>query len=652
MACLELSGERAATPRAAAARPALGLLVVAMCAWWAVAEGGAAPTVWYPGALVLLAALVAALRPGRLHRLPPAGRVALAALAAYAAWSLLSITWADARGDAWDGANRTLLYLIVFALFALLPWTPAQATLVLAAFVLATAVVGVWALAAAIGGDPDAFADGRLAGPVGYENASAALLLGAFWPALLLAARRATRPARRGSLLAVAGLLLGLAVLAQSRASLIGGAAALLLALWLTRERLRLAIALGAVALTTAASLPVLLAVYTSAPDSHDALVRAALALGLSATVLLIAGIASGPFDRRRALVPPRRLGLVAVGACVIAAAGGGSAGLSSRFAGGAESGRYDLWRVAARQFARHPVLGAGADNFAHDYARDGRRHQELLYPHSVEWRALGQTGLVGGLLLGGFLAAAFAVLAALRGDAARWTPAVAALVMAAYWLVHASFDWLWELPAVTAPAMACFGLATGLALRPAAEPARGRSVLVAAPAVAVALSLALPALASRAVERAARSWDRDPAGALRTLDAARRLNPLSDRPDLVAGALASATGDTGTARSRYARAVARDPHNWQALAELGVLEVAAGQRRAGLARLRHARELAPREPAIAAALAAASSGAAVPRDVGERLVALAIPSPLGRRPVGCQPVLGLAPACTRGAEG
>jgi hypothetical protein len=662
VACAELSTRRSIRT------PALGLGVAALCGWWAVTEGGAAPTVWYPGALALLAAAAAVVRPSGLRRLPPAGRVALAALAAFTAWSLLSIAWADARGDAWDGANRTLLYLCVFALFALVPWTPADATAVLAGFVLAAAAAGTWALVAAIGGDPTAFGDGRLAGPVGYENASAALLLGAFWPAVLLAARRATGPLLRGTMLAAAGLLLALAILAQSRASLIGGGVALAVGLWFTRERVRLLIALAAVALTTSSALPVLLAVYRSPDHAHGALVRAAFAIAISVAVLFAAGAGSVRLDRRRTV--PRGLvrwsaaltaaAVVLAAAVAIARPAPVSAGLSSRFTGGVESGRYDLWRVAAGQLARHPLLGAGAGNFAHDYARDGRARQEVLYPHSLEWGVLGQTGLVGGALLAGFLAAAFAVLASV--DPARRALAVAALAAAAYWVAHASFDWLWELPAVTAPAIACLGLAVGLALR---DPPAGRrrlvgAALVVAGAVAV-VSLALPALAAREVERAARIWGGDPAAGLRAIESARRLNPLSARPDAVGGALAR---DPVTARRELTRALARDPRDWHAEAELGVLALEAGRRAEALARLDRARELAPRAPAIAVALRAAEPGEvaerptaqatrrAVPAGVEAELARLAVPGLLGRRPVTCRPVLGLAAACSRRAGG
>ena len=54
-------------------------------------------------------------------------KIALGCLAAYTALSFLSILWAAVPGDAWEGANRTLLYLLVFALFALLAASGARA---------------------------------------------------------------------------------------------------------------------------------------------------------------------------------------------------------------------------------------------------------------------------------------------------------------------------------------------------------------------------------------------------------------------------------------------------------------------------------------------------------------------------------------------
>jgi O-antigen ligase len=639
----------------------VGALAVAVFAWWAASEGGAAPGAWYPGALLFLAALVAVARLDELRRLPAPARWALAMLTAFTAWSFLSLAWADARGDAWDGSNRTLLYLTVFALFAALPWRPLEAAVFLAGFALATAGVGAWEVIQAIAGsDPAAFAGGRLAGPVGYENASAALFILAFWPAVLLACRRATPWPARGILLAAASVLLHLCVLAQSRGSLIAGTTALVLALVLTRERARLALGLTALAIPTLASLPALLAVYDGAPEpGDDVLVRAGIAIGLSAAVLSAAGFASGHLDRRstKRWLAAAAAGAVAMGGVAVALArpdavpgADGSVTLGSRFTAGVESGRYDFWRVAAGQLARHPLQGAGADNFAHDYARERRRGEEPLYPHSVVLRAFGQTGVVGGALFIGFLA--MACLAVVRPE--REPVAIAALVGAAAWLAQASIDWLWELPALAAPAMACLGLIAGL--RPAADADRepaprsgrlGRGLAVAV-AVAAAVSYALPALAAREIERAVRRWDGDRAAALRGLERARRLNPLSDRADVIGGALALETGDRRRARRSFRRALDRDGQNWYPHVVLALLDLGDGRRTAALARLSHARRMNPLEPAIAGASSAARRGMRAPADVEERLFRLAVPGPVGRRPVSCRPVLGLAAACAR----
>jgi tetratricopeptide (TPR) repeat protein len=166
--------------------------------------------------------------------------------------------------------------------------------------------------------------------------------------------------------------------------------------------------------------------------------------------------------------------------------------------------------------------------------------------------------------------------------------------------------------------------------------------------AVVAAVSYALPALAAREIERAARRWDRDPAEALTMLDRARHLNPLTDRADLVAGALALRSGDRAVARRAFQRAAARDGANWYPRAALGVLDLDAGRRAEALVHLRAARRRDPREALIAAALAAAEHGAQSPVDTTERLLLATLPGPLGRKSISCRPVLGLAATCAR----
>ncbi len=644
-------------PRGQRAAAGTGLAVAVLFGWWAVREGGTTPGPLYAGALALLAALVVAARRVEWTRLPRAARVALCALALFTAWSFLSITWADARGDAWEAADRVLIYLTVFALFAVLPWTATQATGVLVAFVLVTALAGTWALGDAIAGSGHAVEDGRLAGPVGYENATAALMLTAFWPAVLLAARRTSPPAFRGLLLASAGFLLGLAVLAQSRGSLLAGAVSLVLAVALSPERARLLVALSAVALTALLSLPVLLEVYAGG-GTQGALIRAAAAMTVSSALLLTAGLVSGRLDRRLHAPAGRLpLHLPAIAAVVLLAGAAWTQAGETRLAGGAASGRYDFWRVAAGQFADAPLTGAGAGNFAQDYARERTHREEPLYPHSVVWGTLGQTGLVGGALLAGFFVAAAAGLRRARAvDAERYAIAVAAFVPAAAWFAHASVDWLWEAPAVTAPAFALLGLVTGLGVVTGARgaPAVRRPARTAAVAVLIGLAAAsyvLPALAAREIERAVSAWDDDPAAAWRGLERARTLDPLGDRADVIAGVLARRDGDLRHARQALSRAVARDPDDWYAQTELALVEFAEGGRATAAARLAVAARLNPLEPAVADARDAVRQGRSAPAFVEQRLADKTVPGPIERRSVDCRPLFGLS-TCPREATG
>src|SRR5205823_7265414 len=130
-------------------------------------------------------------------------------------------TWSSNRGIAWDGANRTILYAFVFALFASLPWRRESLPLLLCSFSIVVAAIGTVDLVRAANGDPARFfIYGRMSAPAGYPNAAAALYLLAIWPPLYAAARRELPTVARAVLLGVATVLGELAVLAESRGSL------------------------------------------------------------------------------------------------------------------------------------------------------------------------------------------------------------------------------------------------------------------------------------------------------------------------------------------------------------------------------------------------------------------------------------------------
>ena len=112
-----------------------GTVAVFLMIFWSVDDGGTDARTWYWGALVSLAAvaLLLVLSRDAIGSLPRAAKAALVCLALYVAWSYLSITWASYAGLALEGSNRALLYLLVFALMAMLPWRHRTALLVVGA---------------------------------------------------------------------------------------------------------------------------------------------------------------------------------------------------------------------------------------------------------------------------------------------------------------------------------------------------------------------------------------------------------------------------------------------------------------------------------------------------------------------------------------
>ncbi len=504
-------------PATVPALAALALFVV-----WATDQAGYPLTHWAPGGLIVMALLGIALLLVRLPvaEIPTPVKLTLGCLAAYTALSFASILWASVPGDAWEGANRTLLYLLVFALFALWPQRGRSAVLLLGAWTVATIGVAVFValhvnaaahssvrLQALLPG-------GRLSYPAGYVNASAAQWLIAFWPALLLAREARLHWSVRGLLAGGAVLLAAVALLSVSRGSLYATPVMLVLVFALLPGRARTFALLVPVAAGIAAAVPSVLRVGERIEHGHNA----TAAVHAATTATFLAGLAAGLVVAAGAAIESRSklsetsarrvrrgVGAVAIVALVAVLAGGWVAagnpvararhawdtfksgsgyaanGSGNRLISGLGSQRYDFYRVALDEFLDHPLVGIGADNFQQQYLVHGRSDETPHYPHSVELRTLAETGLVGALLaLVGLGAALLAGWRGLRGsDPLGRTVAAAALAGFAYWVVHGSFDWFWEFAGLGAPAFAMLGLACALAPRQAvteAVYASGRS--------------------------------------------------------------------------------------------------------------------------------------------------------------------------------
>ncbi len=486
--------------------PALAAVVLFVV--WGTDQAGYPVTHWAPGGLLVLALLCLTVAAVGLRQseIPTEVRIALGCLAAYTALSFLSILWAGVRGDAWEGADRTLLYLLVFALFACWRQRGRSAALVLGGWTVAmiglAAFVALHADAASSAGLPALFPGGRLVYPSGYANANAALWLMAFWPALLLARSGRLHWGLRGVLAGGAVLLAEVALLSQSRGSLYATPVMLVLVFALLPARTRTFAVLVPVAAGIGAAAPAVLRVGDHlkggavTPAAVHSATTATFAAALAVGVLVALGAA---IESRRAFSEAsvrrirRTVGAVAIATLLVglgvgaALAGdpvtrirhgwdtfkGGYAANSTtgnRLTSGLGSNRYDFYRVSLNEFLAHPLIGIGADNFQQPYLVHGRSDETPHYPHSVELRTLLDTGLLGALLA--LLGLGAALLAGARAVRPKRLPeldplacevAAAALAGFGYWVVHGSFDWFWEFAGLGAPAFALLGIACAL---------------------------------------------------------------------------------------------------------------------------------------------------------------------------------------------
>jgi O-Antigen ligase len=618
------------TQAAASSPPFLAAVLLLL---WSSDGGGYSPSAWYPGLLFLEAlALTIFLGAPWLVRSPEGGvQAGFVALAALAAWAFGSIAWAQVRGDALDGANRSLMYLVVFALFAAWRFTERSLTALLLVLGVGMCVVGLVAVQHAIDAThpADAFIGGRLAEPTGYPNANAALYLAVFWPMLHLAGERSWPLLVRAFAAGNAALLLQLGLLPESRGAVYSLPVVSVVYLAIVRRRwhrLILMALLGAV--TYAASGPIF-DVYRSGERARaltHSLAHARTTM-IAAAALFGAVAALVAFVDRRATIPigvVARVNRAATAGLVLAVAvsalvyglqrnaahdassawrsfkSGGEPQGSTRLHG-LGSNRYDFWRVSLQSFAAHPLAGSGADNFAASYVRHRRSSEEPLYPHSIEMQLASGLGSVGLLLFAAFLAgwghAVFVRLmrtGALAGAAAGFV----------YLFVHGSVDWLWDFPALGGLAFALAGAAAGTrgeseSPHAAARAPRGRravgAVLAGAGAFALAAA-AVPLVSQIQIERASRTWRADPVRAVRLLDDAAAVNFVSDRPYLIAGSIARRVGLQAEADRAFSKAVGRNPFSWYGWLQLSLQDWALGERRRARAAVARALELNPRE--------------------------------------------------------
>ena len=632
---------------------------VALLAAAAADNGGYDSTVWLGGAIGLVVLAVwARIVFGPTRQLGRWGRLALAAMTLYTAWSFASILWATDKGAALIGSDRTLLYLVLFWLFAGLEFTRRRLELTLAAYLLAIGVVAVAILCElATGPAPQLVMFGQLAAGLGYHNGTAALGTIGAGGSILASSSRTHRPVVRAALVAGATACLEISLLAQSRGWLYTLPVIAVVIIAITPRRGRTAAWALIPSLAALATLPWVRHGWALADGTARAGQTVAGVDVTTARVALLAAFLGGAvafavarMQRRYVLSRRgRRMARLmsraaAAGATVGAMALAGLLVLSGKLASGLHEftsdaplrsgvshfaelggGRYDIWRVAFLSFLHHPLGGLGQDNFAQAYVASRRTPEEPLWTHSLELRLLTHTGLIGFLLFAAFIAFALVVWRrAGYGDPRLRLAMAAALVPLIVWVIHGSVDWFWELPALSGAAFAFLGAVVSLdperGDRPTGRPRASALWIVATGIVLLAL---VPAyLGERALEQGQALTATKPAAALSDLSLSAKLEPFNAAPIALEAGIKLRAGDGAGALKLADSGIGRNPGDWVLWLEKGLAAGALNQSALERAALIHARALDPREPVIALALQRA--GTRDPLTIGQAASALA----------------------------
>jgi O-antigen ligase len=579
---------------------------------------------YFAGATAVVVAILAgviALRMALLRN-PFAGFtrplvVAIALLAFFSLWTLLSAAWSHAPARSLLEFDLVNVYLFALILFG----SAARSHRRVRWMVVATwlAMLGVCVVSLATRLRPDLFpipanlSPNRLAFPLTYWNALGMFAVIALTLAFYLASSARETPLMRVLATATAPIFAVTILLTFSRAALALGGASLVVYALLARPRGLLGAVLAGGPTSAFAVIETYQAPLIANADTSPlavlegrhlttTLVIACLAAGLGRFVLIeldtrLARLRITSSVRANWLI---LLGFACTAAVLFAIFGfGGTISDQWReFTGGDNpvgashdvraridtfsiGSRLPGWRIAMAEFDRHPLDGRGADTFPIAYDQQRTQSGNALEAHSLYLQAMSELGLVGVVAL---VATLLVLIGACftrsrRSGRSLW---VALGVVALAWAVHAGVDWDWQMPAVTLPVIALaacslsrrergyrLGQRTELALR----------VLVGALAIGALITAVRIAASDRDLNASIHAFT---GGNCQTAvrDANASIAALASRPQpyAIVGYCEVVSGAPGAGVAALQAAATRDPQNWRYQYGLAVARAAAGQ--------------------------------------------------------------------------
>jgi len=581
---------------------------------------------------------------GALPRVGPSrlAMIALGMFAAFVAWTALSFIWTESAERTAAELARLLTYLGVFSL-VLFVRAPREPQRLVSAVAAAIVLIALLALLSRL--HPAWFPSAdqtarflvdsreRLSFPLNYWNALGALLAIGFPLLLQISAAAKTVAVRALAAAAIPALILAI-FFTLSRASIVGAAVAVVAFIAVSDDRtpklLTLALSgLGGgilIALATQRDAVRHGLTNSAAHDQGDELLLIALVV-CGAVALIHAVVSKLIVDGRRPgwTVPSRNQSLLALGALlaalVVGAAavdapgrvsnavdefkGGGNAGTGTgRLNSFAGESRYELWTSAVDENRTAPLIGTGAGTFAYWWVRDAVGTEAVLDAHSLYLQTLGEVGIVGLLLLGGFLVVVIGggTVATLRAGPGQRSQLAAALAGCVAFFLVAAVDWTWQVPVLPVTALL---LASVLVMARGPSPTAERffrrlppRILLGAVGLAAVIAIAIP-LASTSLVRSSEAEvrSRDLTAALADARSAQNVQPDAATPRLQQALVLEIQGDLAAAAVAARAATARESTNWRTWLVLSRIEAERGHVAAAVSAYRKARSLNPLSP-------------------------------------------------------
>jgi O-antigen ligase len=595
-----------------------------------VPRGQVGIIVWW---IVLLGVIAGRTAP----RIEPPALVAIALLAAFAAWTGASIGHSESAERATTELSRVATYVgvLVIALSVTARTAPRHAV-----NGIACAAALVTALAVLSRLQPQWFphnahvdflpaAVGELSYPLNYWNLLAGFSALGF-PLLLGIAVDGRTPASRAAAAAMLPVTALCLYLTSSRGGVVALGVGLVVMLALAPRR-------GAILATLAGAGAGAVVLVAFVAGHHalrsGALTPEALSQGDQVSVAVVAvvlgvGLGHVALDLARRhvrlpRVPARATRALMVGALVAAllAVGAGAAGgLGERarelaripapaVTGDDSAGnsrapldiRYRFWGASLDAVRARPLRGIGAGSFEFWWARNGTEEGQFRDAHSLYFENLAELGIIGFALIGGFvlwiLGASVARTRRSAPESRTWMAAATGGLVV--FSVTAGLEWAWEMAVlpVTAMLLAAVTLA-GPADGPDARRAVGLRLRLGAAAVAIAalvviavpLASAVAVQDSRAAARAGRLNE-----AIADALTAERLQPDAATPKLQRALVLERLGRLDAAAIAARAAAAHEPTNWRPWLVRARIAAERGRAREAVRDLKRARALNPR---------------------------------------------------------